>query len=294
MSIPIGPVLYLSGIPVVLLASALAVNFGNLWLALLGGYLMALGVTALMSGLWPAKKFRPDRRDYREALFIVAIALMLNELLFGPFATHLSGLLSAYFLPSPYVEMVRALPFWVALPVALVLYEGIGYLLHRISHAWSPLWQRVHSVHHEVEHFGVPLSFRLSYAEFFLHQMTRLLLVQLTQIDSAVIVTVIALATYGVFVSHANTSLRFGRMSRYLNTPDFHVWHHDPTLRVNYSIGLLSVFDRLGGTQHDSDSVPDRLGIDGLAQRRSVLETVMLRPLHEASDDCSREYERPA
>ena len=279
MSSRTGPALYLGGVIFVLVVCVGAAHLGNLWLALVGSYLTALGVAALMSRFWPAAGFRPDLRDYREALMIVGVALVLNELLFGPAAIYVSTTLAARWLPEGYIQEVQGLPIWVKFPAALLLYEGLGYLLHRIAHAWNPLWQRVHSVHHEAEHFGIALSFRLSYAEFFMHQMTRMLLMQLTQIESSIIVAVMGLATYAIFVSHANTSLRFGRFSRYFNTPEYHIWHHDPALRANYSIGLLSVFDRLGGTFHHQDSIPDRLGIEGLTRRRSVVETILLRPL---------------
>ena len=282
MSSRAGPAIYIAGVFLVLLVGAVAAHVGLLWLAFPGAYLVAIGITSLMSGIWPSQNFRTDRRSWREALQIALIALFLNELFFGPSGTWFSELIASRWLPAGYIDQVRALPVWVAFSVALLLYEGLGYLLHRIAHAWSPLWERVHSVHHEAEHFGVALSLRLSHAEFLLHQITRLTLMQLTQIDPAVLVTVIGLATYGIFVSHANTSLRFGRLSRYLNTPDFHVWHHDPSLRVNYSIGLLSIFDRIAGTYCGRQALPERLGIEGITRRRSVLETVFLRPLHHA------------
>ena len=284
MSSRVGPVLYIAGVSSVLLVCAVAAHVGSLWLVFPTVFVVSMALTGFMSRRWRRERFRERPVDLHQGLIIAGVGLALNQLLFGPSSLRLSESLAAHWLSPAYVESVRALPVALTLPLALLAYEGLGYLLHRLSHTWGPLWDRVHSAHHEPEHFGVALSLRLSYVEFFVYQMTRGVLVQFTQIDPAVCATVMALSMYGIVTSHANTSLRFGWISRYFNTPEVHVWHHDAALRVNYSSGILMLFDRIANTYHCADADPARLGVSGITRIRSGLEVLLLRPLHQAPE----------
>ena len=120
---------------------------------------------------------------------------------------------------------------------------------------------------------------RFPYAEYFVYQMTRVVILQLTQIDSSVVVAAMVLSLYGSIFCHANTSLPFGFLNRFFNTPEVHLWHHDVDLRVNYSFGILVIFDKIAGTYYSPGFGPSQLGIDGVDERRSGLETMLLRPL---------------
>jgi sterol desaturase/sphingolipid hydroxylase (fatty acid hydroxylase superfamily) len=264
---------------VVLAASIQFVRYG--WLAgvFAIAYLLSVAVAVGISILWPGDRFRETSRDLGEALVICGVGLITTHLFFGPWSTQLSGLITEKFLGQDFRATMRNLPLWLALPLALFIFEGVGYLLHRLSHFSGPLWDRVHSVHHEPRAFGVALAMRFPYAEYFVYQMTRVVILQLTQIDSSVVVAAMVLSLYGSIFCHANTSLPFGFLNRFFNTPEVHLWHHDVDLRVNYSFGILVIFDKIAGTYYSPGFGPSQLGIDGVDERRSGLETMLLRPL---------------
>ncbi len=275
----LGPVIYLLGMLLVLAATIQFIRLEWLTGVFAAAYLLSVAVTSLISTLWPGERFRESYVELGEALVICGVGVSATHLFFGPWSLQLSGFISEYFLGQGFRTTMRSLPVWLAFPLALLIFEGAGYLLHRLSHCSGPLWNRVHSVHHEPRAFGVALAMRFPYAEYFLYQMTRVLILQLTQIEYSVVIAAMVLSLYGSIFCHANTSLRFGVLNQFFNTPEVHLWHHDVELRVNYSFGVLVLFDRITGTYYSPGFAPGQLGIDGVDERRSGLQTMLLQPL---------------
>jgi sterol desaturase/sphingolipid hydroxylase (fatty acid hydroxylase superfamily) len=279
----IGPLIYVAAMAAVLGLCAAGDRGGSMALVYPAVYLLALGLNVLMTYCWPTEDHRETWSDYRESLIIAFIALAANQILFGPWSGYMPNALAQSFYADGYINFVRNLPVVITLPIAVIAFEGLGYLIHRWVHRGGFIWERVHSAHHEPKSFGAALTIRISYGDYFFHTLVRGSLVGLLQFDPHVLATAMVLSVLGGALCHANTSLKFGWASKIFVTPDFHIWHHDPYRRVNYSFGLFSVFDRWGGTFYLPGDRPRVLGIQNVESARSGWESILMRPLRYAS-----------
>lgn len=275
----IGPTIYISSAATVLLISTLMGQAGMFKLQFPAVYLFSVAINALTTRYWPSENHKESRREFLDALIITTFSFGTTHLLFGPWANSIASWLSTL-LSNSYIEAARGTPVWITFFIALFCYEAFGYIYHRVTHTWEPLWRRIHSVHHEPETFGVALLLRLSYAEFFILQMTRVVILKACGIDPPIIISVMVISIYGGIIAHTNTSLKYGFLNKFFNTPNVHIWHHGQGTRANYSFGILIVFDRLAGTYYCPESSPARLGIDGTMRKRSSWETLALRSPH--------------
>ncbi len=179
-------------------------------------------------------------------------------------------------------------PFWLALLIALLALDIMGWLLHRALHRWAWLW-RVHQVHHSDLRFDAALAFRFHPGEAALVALTSsLVVITLGLPVEAVLASSLLGALHNVFV-HANARLGAGleRAVRWLFvTPDLHRVHHSADLSDamhNYGI-VLSFWDRLFRTWRTPvDGGPRSFGID--AERdpeRLSLPRLLLMPFRRA------------
>jgi sterol desaturase/sphingolipid hydroxylase (fatty acid hydroxylase superfamily) len=280
MHTAIGTFIYTFGLAAILALCAVFAHPESFHILFPVAFLLSLALTAVVGLVWPGSRGRQTPMELRDALIILTFALVLNQFLFGPVAYQVGSSVAEWALPRSYLEAVRTLPLWAALPLALVLSEAAEYIGHRYLHSWTPAWERSHSVHHEPHTFGATLAMRTSFVDYFAIHLTRALVLHLAHFDPSVSATAMVLSVHGSLISHANTSLRFGPLNRLFNTPDVHAWHHDAGLRVNYSGGILIFFDQLAGTYHCPKSGSPRLGTDNIAQLRSAWEAITLRPPH--------------
>jgi sterol desaturase/sphingolipid hydroxylase (fatty acid hydroxylase superfamily) len=284
MTVYVGPTIYILAILVVLAINAVAATYDAIWLAFPLVYFFAFSLNALMTYCWPTERFREKWPEYREAVILALVGLVANQMLFGPWSYEFPRAFAEAYYSQAYLEFISSLPVWVTLPLAVFLFEGVGYLIHRFSHQVGFIWDRVHSVHHEPETFGVALALRLSYGDYFLSTLIRGFVVQLVQIDSNIVATAMTLSVLGGAMAHSNTALRFGWANRIFVTPEVHLWHHSKISHVNFSFGLFNGFDRLGGTFYFPGSRPSDLGIKGISRVRTAWEANLMRQLHHGHD----------
>lgn len=180
-------------------------------------------------------------------------------------------------LPASPASLLNDLSLWILVPGCLVAYEGMGYLQHLALHKVGFVWRAIHSTHHEPPRYGTFLALRIHYIEYFFSQLTRLLLLHVLGVDQGVILVVVAISWFAGVVQHTDTSLKFGWLNHFVFTPETHIWHHDTELRVNFGFGLLTLFDKLGGTfWYPSGRLPDLLGIRGWRER-GLLDAALCR-----------------
>lgn len=179
-------------------------------------------------------------------------------------------------------------PFWLALPIAFVALDLMGWLLHRAMHRYAWLW-RVHQVHHSDLRFDAALAFRFHPGEVALVALTSsLVAVALGLPVEAVLASSLVGALHNVFV-HANARLGAGlerAVRRVFVTPDLHRVHHSADLSDsmhNYGI-VFSAWDRLFRTWRTPvDAGPCSFGIS--AERdpaRLSLPRLLLMPFRRA------------
>jgi sterol desaturase/sphingolipid hydroxylase (fatty acid hydroxylase superfamily) len=157
------------------------------------------------------------------------------------------------------------LPQGVRFAAAILAFDLLDYLTHRLFHSVFVLW-RVHAVHHSDPDFDVSTAARFHPFEVLLSEMCYLGAVALLAPPPAAMLVSKILIVAQNFFAHANQSLPPGleRLLRWIViTPDLHRIHHSEEMaEQNLNFGqLFSWWDRLFGTYAP---VP-RAGVENLA-----------------------------
>lgn len=187
--------------------------------------------------------------------------------------------------PAAGVTVVYTLALFVA-------WDASRYLLHRLMHAWPPLWA-LHQVHHSAQVL-TPLTFhRIHPLESVLYGLRGALVTGLVTglffwlfRGAATEWTLLGVHGLGLIFNVATGNLRhshvwlgFGALEALWISPAQHQLHHAPDgERTNYGT-WLSVWDHLGGTLQRSGPVPPvRFGLEERNHGDSLL-SAWLGPL---------------
>lgn len=160
---------------------------------------------------------------------------------------------------------VQALPFWLALPLIVLVADLVQYAVHRACHEWPPLW-RLHAVHHSVAHMDWLAGSRLHLLEVILVRTAVLAPIFVLGFAKEVVDAYIILAGLQAVFNHANVDVRLGPLRHVIVTPNFHHWHHardEEGLDRNYA-AHYAFLDHLFGTAMRSERPwPSRYGVVG-------------------------------
>ncbi len=247
----------------------------------LGAFTLVLAAMMAAEALWPRRVRDVARwRRWPSNLGIVAINTLVLRLVFPAAAVGVAlaiegrgvGLL-------PWL----GLPWWVAVPLAVVLLDLAIYLQHVLVHAVPALW-RLHRMHHADLDMDVTTGVRFHPGEVVLSMLIKLgVVVALGAPAVAVLVFEVLLNATSMF-SHGNLRLPArvdGVLRCVLVTPDMHRVHHS-ALRAdtdsNYGF-CLAIWDRLFGTYRPQPAAGHDGMTIGIAQFRDPAELRLDRML---------------
>lgn len=169
-------------------------------------------------------------------------------------------------------------PTAVEILVTIAVLDAATYGLHRLYHAWPPLW-RLHRVHHSDEMLTATTGVRFHPGEVLISAIVRVPLVALLGASVTGIVVFEAALLAASQLQHANIrvpSALDAALRRFLVTPNFHRVHHSrQRTQADSNFGtVLTLWDRLFGSAHP-DVEPERVVVglpeSGAASPRSLL-----------------------
>lgn len=179
-------------------------------------------------------------------------------------------------------------PFWLAVPVAVIAMDFVIWLQHVMMHAIPVLW-RLHRVHHADPDYDLTTGARFHPIEILLSMLIKFATIMvLGPPVVAVIVFEVILNGMAMF-NHGNVRLP-GALDRLLRllvvTPDMHRVHHsveDDEANSNFGFNL-SCWDRWFGTYRDQPRHGQQgmtIGIHGYREPRDVswIPGLLLLPL---------------
>jgi len=178
-------------------------------------------------------------------------------------------------------------PFWVAVPLAVIAMDFVIWLQHVMVHAVPALW-RLHRVHHADLDYDVTTGARFHPIEIILSMLIKF--ATITVLGPPVVAVVIfeVMLNATALFNHGNIRLP-GAIDRVLRwvlvTPDMHRVHHsveDDETNSNFGFSL-TWWDRLFGTYRDQPRAGHlgmTIGIHGHTDPREVdrLDGMLLLP----------------
>ena len=178
-------------------------------------------------------------------------------------------------------------PFWMAVPLAVIAMDFVIWLQHVMVHAVPALW-RLHRVHHADLDYDVTTGARFHPLEIILSMLIKF--ATITVLGPPVVAVVIfeVMLNATALFNHGNIRLP-GAIDRVLRwvlvTPDMHRVHHsveDDETNSNFGFSL-TWWDRLFGTYRDqprAGHVGMTIGIHGHTDPREVdrLDGMLLLP----------------
>lgn len=137
-----------------------------------------------------------------------------------------------------------ALPWPLALLLAIVVADLPVYVVHRWQHRGGYLW-RIHAAHHALPRLYFLNANRNHPIDVFLGAFLSLLLLGILGAPPEVLALVAVATTIHVTFQHSNVDVRFGPLNLVLSGPEVHRYHHDRDEAVgnaNYG-GFTLVWD---------------------------------------------------
>jgi sterol desaturase/sphingolipid hydroxylase (fatty acid hydroxylase superfamily) len=153
----------------------------------------------------------------------------------------------------------------VSLVIYLVLFDFVGYWLHRAQHQFN-WWWALHAVHHSQRHMSMWTDSRNHLLDSLIVDLAFVVVARIIGVAPGQFVALIACSQLLENLSHANLCLGFGRWGeRLLVGPRFHRLHHGMGVGhearhgalggCNYAV-LLPVWDLLFGTARFGAATP--------------------------------------
>ena len=237
-----------------------------------------------------AASWRRDQRAFRKQIWQDFFWLVFN----GHYAGVLVAFASAWLidrvlasvggpaLPSPEsTHLLSALPLWAQFLLFLVFKDFLEYCVHNLLHRVPWLWE-FHKLHHSILELDWIGNFRFHWMEIVVYRGLTFLPLVVLGIDGQVILWVAVVGTLIGHLNHSNLNFEWGPFAKLINSPRFHVWHHDFVLHgrsgQNFAI-VFSLWDWLFGTAYrPAADQPERLGFADMDRFPESLPGRLLYP----------------
>tara|TARA_Y100001960_G_C14721513_1_gene852648 strand:- start:62 stop:715 length:654 start_codon:yes stop_codon:yes gene_type:complete len=159
--------------------------------------------------------------------------------------------LNGYNIEADQLQLIYGIPSWV--------FGGIVM-------PW--LWE-FHKLHHSIKELDWIGNMRFHWMEIVVYKGITYLPLVLLGVDGKVILWVAVVGTLIGHLNHSNLNIGWGPLMKIINSPRFHVWHHDVVLHgkaagQNFGI-LFSLWDWIFGMAYRSEEEqPPELGFAGI------------------------------
>jgi len=178
---------------------------------------------------------------------------------------------------------LMAVPFWAALPLAVLALDLAIYLQHRLFHAIPPIW-RLHRMHHADIDFDVTTGIRFHPLSILLSALIKLAVIFVIGAPALAVLAFEVMLNASSIFNHSNLAVPPGLdriMRLFVVTPDMHRVHHssDPP-ETNSNFGFcFPWWDRLFATYRAQPSRGHTAMTIGLDEFRAPQERRLGRML---------------
>jgi sterol desaturase/sphingolipid hydroxylase (fatty acid hydroxylase superfamily) len=153
-------------------------------------------------------------------------------------------------------------PVWLQLIEIYLMFDFIGYWMHRLFHRRR--WWPFHAVHHSSEDLDWLSSVRIHPVNDLISKFCQLTPFLLLGFNPFITLSTAPFFTFHAIFVHAAVDWDFGPLRGIIVSPVFHRWHHSKDRAAwdkNFS-GLFAFWDRIFGTYYmPADRLPENFGI---------------------------------
>jgi sterol desaturase/sphingolipid hydroxylase (fatty acid hydroxylase superfamily) len=232
---------------------------------MLTGYIVPiLAVAAVFIPLERLFPLRPQQGLLRKHWKLDTIYFLINRIWIqiGIIAVVISiGYAAQMLMPQTVRNWVSSQPFWLQLPMALILCDIGFYFAHRCFHKIPALW-KYHAIHHSIESLDWLAAHRIHPIDQICTKGVSFIpLIALNFSDQTVAAFSLIFMWQAVLI-HSNTRLNIGPLSWIIASPRFHHWHHaDQQEAIDRNFAAqFSFLDAIFGTIHMPKEMPEKYG----------------------------------
>lgn len=245
-----------------------------------GTYLIVLAFIIAIGKLLESTKARVELQALsvrRREWFIVAFNGAIRSAL-GPTMAIGTGAILATGNQWSLLQM-RSDGLWLAFSVILwfLIYDGIGYGLHRFSHYWRPLWA-LHSLHHSATAVNTTTAQRHTWFESLFQTFLPWPVAAFVISVPADVILIVGLITQIiVLIEHANVKWDWGRYWWLVASPAYHRIHHSRQIEHrDTNFAVFPIWDIIFGTCiRPTPGLVPATGLDDGDHPRSVMEALI-------------------
>jgi sterol desaturase/sphingolipid hydroxylase (fatty acid hydroxylase superfamily) len=212
-------------------------------------------------------------------IVIITVAILVNQSI----------------LPSEVKQAIDELPYWVQVPLVIVIGDLGVYWTHRILHVVPAMWH-IHAVHHAVEELDWLAAVHQHPLDVMFMKAGSLFPLFALGFSTEAIGTYFLVYYWQTFLIHANVRLNYGFLRYVLVSPEFHHWHHSSKIEArdkNFA-GIFSIYDLLFGSVYLSKGQKAKtFGVDN-PMPTTYLALLVYPFVTRASKQTRRSVEHPA
>jgi len=149
---------------------------------------------------------------------------------------------------------------------AWIIFDFLNYWMHRLQHAFRPLWV-LHRFHHAQTELTFLTASRIHVLEQLYVGILMMIPALLLGVPQPRLLPILVLQIFSETVQHARLQWTYGRLHGVIVSPVFHLTHHSVDVRhhnANYA-RIFSLWDVLFGTFIRAEEPVERFGLSSAA-----------------------------
>ncbi len=233
-------------------------------------YLLLIVIMTVNERVWPWRQQALRRPGLGFDVFLVLFNGLGLGVVLGAVTAWGNFGWSAVGLPVWSSPVLITFPWWAQFLVVLVAKDFLEWLVHRLLHRVPWLWE-YHKVHHSITTMDWLGNMRFHWMEVIVYRTLLWLPMSLILVEWPVALALAVVSTLIGHLNHANLRLDWGPLRYVLNSPRFHLWHHDAATTAPFGTNFAIIFtcwDWWFGTAYfpTEATMPDRIGYAGQEQ----------------------------
>jgi sterol desaturase/sphingolipid hydroxylase (fatty acid hydroxylase superfamily) len=223
--------------------------------------------------------WRKEQKAFRKQIGQDIVWLIFNGHFAGVMLAYLTywvihqinNILFLWNFPAPeQFNLLIAGPGWIQFIFYFLLSDFVEWIVHNLLHRVPWMWE-FHKLHHSILELDWIGNFRFHWMEIIIYRVVKYFPLVVLGVESSIILLIAIIATLIGHLNHSNLKMDYGIFRYILNSPRFHVWHHDNILQgqhgQNFAI-VFSIWDWIFKTAYypSDKEQPDSLGFETIAK----------------------------